>query len=299
MNKTIAFMCVFLCAGVTFSQEANRKYGKVKVTANSQPQWLEDALTAGTGITLTTTGNGITVASTATTAGYVTTAQLVSATANLATTAELVTATANLATTAELSTATAILATRNYIENRVIEYTRSTGTNFSTTFTAGTGSYPNQYIEMGYVWPTQTTTAPYTQQGTLSFYSTSARLETDTIYKAEIDLIIVQTSGATSAGVDVISVDDSTSFTAYDLVLVDDGDGSEYLRIASISGNDLTMSSNTVTAHGADTNIIIVEEFGGFMLRDSSSTNKIWGKLEGAGSKTIEFTFKVVLFRRF
>ena len=140
----------------------------------------------------------------------------------------------------------------------------------------------------GRIWVADTNNNPFDATVTLTWYVDSDRHGEDAVYRADIDLIQVLVNGAVTAGTNTVTVDDASSFAVDQLVVIYDGDSTEYGRIASILSNTITLEDNLSNNVDDNAGFSRVGEYGGFSLYGANQT--VWARATFSASQTVNLS---------
>jgi hypothetical protein len=92
-------------------------------------------------------------------------------------------------------------------------------------------------------------------------------------------------TNAIAVGATNCLVADGTDFGANCLVFIS-GTTNEFVRLSSVSGNNLIFLYPSVASHTASNVVSRVREFGGFSTFDTSLSKTIWGSLDFSTATT-------------
>jgi hypothetical protein len=149
-------------------------------------------------------------------------------------------------------------------------------------------AYSTIDITRGRLWVSDTNNSPIDVTVTLTWYTTSDRRGEDALYRASMSLVQVLANGSAPAGTNAVTVDDGSSFSANNLVVIYDGDSTEFARITSVSTNVLTFEDNLVSAMDDDAGVSRVAEYGGFSLHGSNQT--VWAGATFSSIQTVNLS---------
>ena len=143
-------------------------------------------------------------------------------------------------------------------------------------------------LTRGRIWVSNTNNNPFDATATVTWYVESDRHGEDALWRADVSLVQVLVNGAVTAPTNTITVDDASSFSANDLVVIYDGDSTEYARIESINSNDLTFEDDLSSNVDDDAGISRVGEYGGFSLHGTNKT--VWGRATFSSGQTVDLS---------
>jgi len=149
-------------------------------------------------------------------------------------------------------------------------------------------AYDTFAITRGRIWVANTNNTPFDVVATMTWYVDSDRHGEDALYRADIGLVQVLASGASTAPTNTITVDDASSFSVNDLVVVYDADSTEYGRIAVINANDLTFEDELQNNVDDDAGVSRVGEYGGFSMWGTNKT--VWARVTFSSGQTVDLS---------
>ncbi len=142
-------------------------------------------------------------------------------------------------------------------------------------------------VVRGRLYVNNTDVTPFSDTLTLTFYTSSARRGDSAIFKADMP-IIVDTMPSTVTGGSTIPSNDSSGFSASDLVYLSGSSGDEFARIQSVSSTDLIMEDVLENNYNIGALISLTPEFGGFTLYDANASQTLWARGLITGSDIID-----------
>ncbi len=131
--------------------------------------------------------------------------------------------------------------------------------------------------------------------GSLILYSSPERKDNQIVYISDIAFVHTQFALAAVQGDANLTVDDASDLTSDHLLFLSGGGNSEFRRIDSIAGNQVTCIDNLDNGYDVGHGVSSVAEFGNFSIADPSTLNKIYMRVLFPSPQTLSMKFELTL----